>query len=772
VLLRPLPYAEADRLVELNELGAKGTRMHVADPNFEDLRAQNHSLEGVAEHSAWLTPVSGGSEPTRTMVAWVSRDFFPILRVQPALGRAFAPDDERFGAEPVALVSYAYWRQYLGGVRDLSALELTVDKRSASVIGVLPAGFQFPDDSDIWMPRELLERYPSRTAHNWNVLGRLRDGVPLGRARADASAIAARLKRQYGKDTMMVDAAIVPLQEFLTGRARPTLLIVFGAVGFLLLIACANVVNLLFAQAAGRDREVAIRTALGAGRRRLVRQFLTEALLLALAGGALGVLAAMWGVRALVAVAPHDLPRLDAVEVNLPVLLFALGVSVLIACALGVLTALSGPSRDLQRPLADGRGQAGAARAQRAGRLVIAAQLAITLVLLVGAGLLGRSLLRVIFLDPGFHTEHLLTMDLALPGAEQPDDSRLRGQFLHELFTRLRAIPGVQDVGGTNALPLAGGGPADGTYLLMNPQDAAPRDIAEYERFAHDAARAGDADFCVASDGYFRALGIPLLGGRPFDDRDTMDTPHVALISQSLARDKFAGRDPLGHLIEFGNMDGDLRLLTIVGIVGDVRAGSLESPPRPTVYVNYRQRSRAASRFTVVMRTDAAAAAVFGSARQIVRALDPTVPPSFSTFSRIFSASLDARRFNLTLIAVFACTALLLAVVGIYGVTAYSVARLTREIGVRMALGATAGSVLRLVLGRGMATAAAGLAVGIVGSLALTRTMQFMLFGVSATDPVTFVAVALLLAAVALLASYVPARRATRVDPQACLRYE
>ncbi|MBZ5499760.1 MAG: ABC transporter permease [Acidobacteriia bacterium] len=773
VLLRPLPFHEPDRIVELREVSAEGNRMNFADPNFEDLRTQVRSLKGVAEYASGLVSIPGRAEPTRTVAAYVSQDFSLIMRVQPVLGRGFVEGDQRYGAPPVVLVSYGYWKQYLDGANNLSAVKLTIENQAASVIGVLPPGFHFPADTGIWIPRELLPRLPSRTAHNWHALGRLGDGVPLAQARAELSAIAARLNRQYGKETMMADVAAVPLQENLTSRARPALLILLGSVGFLLLIACANVMNLLLAQAAARTRELAIRTALGAGRRRLLRQFLTEALLLAFGGGVLGVVAAMLGVRALIAIAPHDLPRLEEVSVNLPVLLFALGVSILVAGGLGVFTALRVTSGDLHHPLAEGsRGEAVAAGAHRAGRAIIAAQLAVTLVLLVGAGLLGRSLLRVLSVDPGFRTGHVLTIDLALPPAEEPADAVRRVQFLNELSVRLRLLPGVREVGGTNALPLADGGMDDGTYILMNPQDAVPRDFQEFERLAREPGRTGDADYCAADEGYFRALGIPLLRGRLFDDRDTMDASHAALISESLARQKFPSRDPLGRLIEFGNMDGDLRLLTIVGVVGDVRGSRLEAAPRPIIYVNYRQRPRAATRFTVVIQADAAPAAVLPAAREIVRTLDPKVPPGFSTFSQIFSASLDARRFNLTLIAIFAGTALLLSLAGIYGVTAYTVARRTREIGVRMALGARPGDVLRLVLGQGMLAAAVGVAIGVAGSLALTRTLQSLLFGVSATDPVTFAAVALLLVLVAFLTSCIPARRATRVDPMVALRYE
>jgi predicted permease len=722
------------------------------------------------------------------MVASVSHDFFPLMGVGPVLGRGFAPEEQRFGAAPVALVSYGYWKQYMGGTTDLSKIKLTIENKSCSVVGVLPPGFRFPSDSDIWIPRELWETLSSRGAHNWLVVARLGEGVPLAQARAELSGIAQRLKQQYGQDTMMVDVAVSPLRNALTSDVRPALLVLLGAVGFLLLVACANVVNLLLAQAAARERELAIRSALGAGRKRLVRQFLTEALLLSVTGGALGILAALWGVDALVAMAPPNLPRLQDVAVNLPVLSFTFALSVAVAAALSIFTALratAGESRGPQNRrsallgalVERGQGQSGRLRGQRLGRTIVAAQIAITLILLAGAGLLGRSLLRVLAIDPGFRIEHILTIDLALPNPElampwqQKDAGKLRRvAFLSELFSRLRAVPGVREVGGANGLPLTGG-LADGTYILMNPREK-PTRMEDLEQLWHDSTRTGDADYCVVSEGYFPALGIPLRRGRLFDDRDTMDAPHVALISESLAREKWPNLDPLGRTIEFGNMDGDLRLLTVVGVVGDVREDSLEARPRPTIYVNYRQRPQTTYSFAVVIRTEAEPAVVFAAAREIVRGLDPNVPPSFNTFTEVFSASLKARRFNLTLVGVFAATALLLAVAGIYGVMAYSVARRTHEIGVRMALGAGAPAVLRLVLSQGMLTTGIGVVIGIAGALALTRAMESLLFGVSATDPATLAGVALLLGSAALLACYVPARRAAKVDPMEALRYE
>jgi ABC-type antimicrobial peptide transport system permease subunit len=795
VLLRPLPYPEPEQIVRVWEVGSEGHRMRFADPNFEDLRAQAHSLQGIAQMASYEVPVAIGSEPDRVRAALVSKDFFAVMGVQPIRGRLFAPDEQVFGAAPAALVSYSYWRRHLQAARELEKVRFTVAKIPAVVIGVLPPGFHFPDESQIWLARETGVRLPSRTAHNWNVVARMRDGASLAQVRGETSAIARRLSRQHGSaDIDMVDAAVVPLRDALTADVKPALVVLLGVSGLLLLVACANVMNLSLAQASARAGELAVRAALGSTRWRLVRQFLAEALLICLLGGCLGVLSAYFGVRVLRLLAPASIPRLDEISVNLPVLCFTLGLSLLVAAGLGVLTALRATSGDVQKTLAEGgRRQGTALRSQRIGRIIAAGQVAITLALLVGAGLLGRSMLRVLSVDPGFETENVVALDFNLPELEAGMEAR-RVQFLEQLIARLQALPGVQSVGGTDSLPLRSDA-ADGTFAILNPQQLLPaqRDLIArsarlnvedadpaflkaftgfLEEIFRDPARTGHADYVVASEGYFQTLGIPLLAGRLFNEADGPEAPHVAVVSESVARQEWPDEDPLGQTIEFGNMDGDLRPFTIVGVVGDVRTHSLEEEPRPTIYAHYRQRPRSSSHFNVVLRTSSDPAAVFAATRGILRQLDPTVPPRFNTLTGIFSESLNSRRFNLLLVGVFALAALLLAMAGVFGVLAYSVAQRTREIGVRIALGASPGNVLKMVLGQGLATAVIGTAIGLAGSFLLTRTLRSLLFEVSPNDPVTVAGVALSLMLVAMLASYVPARRATRVDPMVALRHD
>ena len=772
VLLRPLPYPAPDRLMAIWEVNHRGTHSRLADPNFDDLRNRNRTFSAMAKYADGVTPVTGAAGPTRTTVATVTQDFFRVVDVQPFLGRGLTADDAHVGAGPVVIVSHQYWTVSLGAAEPLSALHVRIEDRVYSVVGVMPAGFSFPASVDIWLPAELDPENTSRTSHNYWAIGRLRDGVSVAQAAADVTAIAKDIVRHSTEqgDYLMTDAAVVPLQTSLTGRVGSTLYILLGAVFFLLLVACANVTNLLLAQAAARQRELAIRHALGAGRGRLVRQFVTEALVLLTTSCLAGLAIASLGISALLSLAPADLPRLEDVSMSWAVLGFAMGLSGLVAIALGLVTALRGTSRDPRDTLVDGaRGQTAGASSQRVGRIIVAAQLAITVVLLIGAALLGRSLLRVLSVDPGFRTTGIIAMDLALPSSDDPAAKARLVPFYADVFDRLHAIAGVDEVAAANAVPLDGGLP-DGLFLPIAPQDV-PKTMDDLVKlWPQQKDRAGTADYCAASPEYFHALGIPLIRGRLFDDRDRPNQPHVAVISESLVRARWPGVNPLGQAIEFGNMDGDLRPLTIVGIVGDTHEYGLEQPARPTVYVNLMQRPRFET--TVVMRTSADPRAVTAAARGVLKAVAPDVPPRFRTFTQIYAASLGARQFNLTLVSVFAATALLLAVAGIYGVMAYTVTQRRREIGVRVALGATPGQVFRIILGQGLSTTTLGVAVGVVAALGFTRTLETLLFDVKPTDPLTFAAVIALLVGVATLACYLPARRATRADPMEALRQE
>jgi putative ABC transport system permease protein len=773
VLSRPLPYSDANRIMAVFEVTSKGRPSRLADPNFDDFRDQNRSFGAIAKYDNYVTSISGTGQPTRSMIAHVSPRMLTVFGVHPILGRDFSDGDGKQGAARTALVSYGYWRQELGAPAELSQAHLKIDGAEYSVIGVLPDGFRFPADVDLWLPAGLDGEGWSRTSHNYSAVGRLRDGVTVAQANGDISAIARRIHDASNEqgDYLLKDAMVLPLQDSITGEARLPLLVLLGAVGFLLLVACANVANLLLAQASVRERELAIRSALGAGRGRLIRQFLTEAFLLSLVGGGLGVLGAFWGVAGLVALAPGNLPRIENVSINIPVLVFAVLLSTAVAAGLGAFTAVRATAGDLRKGLAEGgRGEAGSQRSQRVGQIIVATQIAITLVLVVGAGLLGRSLMKVLEVNPGFRVDKIVAMDVALPWVDDHKVKASRGIFFANLIDRLKQIPGVRTVGATSVLPMAEGGLPDGMFLLAS-RDEAPKSMDELvAMMIRQKDRMGVADFCAATDGYFQALGIPLLRGRMFGESDGANSPHVALISESLARERWPNQDPLGHTIEMGNMDSDLRLLTIVGIVGDTHEYALDVAPRPTVYVNLLQRPSPA--ISVTMLSDADTRSVTAAARGILQELDPEIPAKFQTFSEVYSASLRPRRFNVILIGFFGIVALLLATAGVFGVMAYAVNRRTREIGVRVALGASTGHILRMVLGEGLRTICIGVAIGIAGALALTRTVESLLFGVTANDPLTFGGVTLFLTGAALLACYIPARRATKVDPMVALRYE
>lgn len=770
VLLRPLPYPEPERIVRVFQVNDEGGRTPFSHPNLEDVRARNRSFTGLAQYAAGVMPVTVGQELSMAGFAMVSGEFFDVVGIHPVLGRGFTPEEASGSGASVAVVSHEFWQGVLGGGRDLSSLTLRLQSGTVSVVGVLPPGFTFPDNADVDVIAPYMERQdPSRTAHNWKVLGRLRGDVTLAQARQDLSAIARQLKAEYGDDTWMVGAAVVPLHEQLVGNVRPALLVLLAASAVLLLIACANVVNLLLSRMAMRQRELAVRLALGAGTGRLVRQFIAEALVLSLAGGAVGVLLAAWGVAALLALEPGQLPRLEGIGVNATVLGYALGVSILTATSLGLLLAWRATRADVRNTLASSqRTMAGGASSRRIRTAVVVAEVAMTIVLLAGAGLLVRSFERLLSVDPGFRTEGAVLMEAMLPGGQDPQFAARNARFLDGLIERIRAVPGVERVGLTNAPPLSGRG-ANGMFLILDRPDEV-QNFEDWRRIAENPDRTGYAEYRHASGDYFRAMGIPLVAGRLFDERDHADAPHVAVISESLARTRWPGEDPIGKIIQFGNMDGDLRAMMIIGVVGDVRHESLEAEPSPTFYGNVLQRPIMGQVSVVI--TGPGARAAIGPARTAAHSLDPTVPVGFQTIEEAFSDSLAERRFSMLLLGIFALVALIVAAAGLYGVVSYLVAQRTREIGIRIAVGAGPESVMRMVVGQGAALAALGVACGIFAALALTRFLSGMVYGVATTDPITFVGVATVLLAVAALASWVPARRAVRLDPMVALREE
>ena len=782
VLLRPLPYPNPQRIVTVWEEEANGHRARLADPNFLDFRSQNHTLEGLATFSSGPESVSGGAEPARVNIGLVSQDFFKVMGVEPFRGREFSADELRVHGTPAMIVSYGYWQKYLGGRADFSQVHLSMDAQAYSVVGVMPQGFDFGPGIAIWVPREPYGWSSSRSSHNGEGIARLRDGVSMEQAQADLDTIARRIHAQYGKneisDYFLSDATVIPLADVIVENVRAALIALFGAVILLFLVACANVAGLLLARTSARRKELSVRAALGAGRGRLVQQLLAESLALALTGGALGTLLATWTTQLLPAILPASLPRQQGIAINGTVAWFTLATTLAVAIGLGLFAAWRAGEVDLADALSAGaRGYSSAS--QKARSSLVIGEIAATLLLLVSAGLLGRSFLRLISVSSGFKGENLLVLKFSMPQAQDeltPQQKQAeiaqQTQFLDNALERVRAIPGVDSAGVAGALPIADAdGFNDGLFLILNGH-AAPENFDDRNRMAQNTDQTGQADRAVASAGFFLTTGIPLIQGRMFGPQDGPDAPNVALISQNLAREKWPNQNPVGQVIDFSNMDGILKPLTIVGVVGNVRAEGLDQPMTPMVYVDYRQRGLGNGSPAIVLRTELPSGAIVPSARAIFHQLDPNIPVEFSTYAEALGGWMAQKRFLFLLAGMFAAAALTLAAVGLYGLLSYAVTRRTQEIGIRVALGAQRSDVLRLILGEGSRLAVVGVAVGIAASLAVTRLMSSLLFGVGATDPLTFVAVAVLLAVVALFASYVPARRAMRVDPIVALRYE
>lgn len=771
VLLRPLPYPEPDHLVAVFHVSDDGSEGNFSHPNFVDVKERSRSFTALAEHNSGFVPVTVGTQGVRVPLSQVSEEFFAALGTRPTLGRVFSPDE--FGGDgSVAVVSDAFWRQHLGASPELADQRVRISDRPLTIIGVMPPEVNFPAQVGLWLPQGGMTG-THRTGHNWQVVGRLRPGISPEEASRELNGIARELKREYGDDTNMASAVATPLHEVIVGDVRPALYVLLGASGLLLLIACANVVNLLLTRMAARRRELAVRLALGVGRGRLMRQFVSESLVLTLVGASFGVLIAFAGVPWLLALEPGRLPRAGEVGVDVAALLFALGVSLLAAMAMGVIVVLRASDADIRETLAEGsRGQAGGAASSRFRSVVAAGQVALTLVLLIGAALLGRSFLRLNAVDPGFRTEGGVVMDVLIPWPRSEEETPRNLRFHHELVTRLASIPGVAAAGSVNLLPLGDGGVgSSGTFLKIYGSEVI-EGFEDYRRLSREPGRAADAVYRVASSGYFPAMGIPVLRGRVFDERDTSGSTHAAVISKTLAEAAWPDQDPLGQLIQFGGMDGDMTPFVIVGVVGDVREQGLETDPPPIFYANSRQRPAGASGPHNIVMYGGDPRAITSAARAILREMNPEIPARFRTLEQVFSTSLADRRFSLLLLGAFAIVALLLAVTGIYGIISNLVAQRTREIGIRLALGARAENVLMMMVRSGVLMALVGVAAGLLIALASTRLLSGMLFGISTTDALTFVAVPVLLLGVAAVASYVPARRTMRVDPMIAMRAE
>jgi predicted permease len=757
VLLRPLPYPEPERIVRVWEQTSRGARVSVSFPNFLDWREQVTAFDSMAAYQGGREAVLGGTEPVFADVFRVTRGYFDVFGVAPAVGRTFTTEEERVGGVPAAVVSEAFWTQNLGGNPDLQTRRVEVRGLTCRVVGVMPAGFAYPEGADVWIPKELFADKSGRSGHNISVVARLRTGVSLAQADAQLDTVVARLRERYPDTSDALSATSVRLHEALAGGSRDPLLMLVGAVGLVLLIACANVAGTLLARGEERRKELAVRAALGAARWRIARQLLTENVVLSLGGALGGLLLAAWLVRALLAINPVGLPRHDAVGINLPVVLFALALAILTPLLFGLVPSLQVSRMELRETLSEGSRAGTPPLRGRVRSALVAAEVAVALLLLVGAALLIRSFSNVMSVDMGFDTRGIITAEMSLPGSRYPNETESAG-FYRELLPKLRAIAGVRAAGAINAFPLSGSD-SSGTFILEGDPDS--------------RASGTQASYRVVTPGYFEAMGIPLLNGRLIGDEDVFGRDIVVAVNQDFVRRYIPSGDPIGRRFRYHGMDSlNEPWMTIVGVVGNVKHASLVRETVPEAYVSYLQRRLRTRTMTVAVRPAGLSMApgLVPLLREPVRQADPDVPVEFSTLDERVGRSVAERRFTMLVLGLFAAIALLLAAVGIYGVLAYSVVQRTQEIGIRMALGADPRSVVQLMLRGAMGAVSIGVALGVAGALLATRTLQSFLFGVRPLDPLAFIGAVGLLTGVALLAGYVPARRATRIDPLLALR--
>lgn len=762
VLLKPLPIPEPDRVVMIWQTLLKSgfDQMPVSPDDYLDWKQQARSFEDMA--AAFAIPeyglnISGSGEPERVLAALGSKEFLPVLGIKPVVGRNFLPEEDRPGGPPVVLISHSLWQRRFHSDPSAVGQTLTVNGIPRTIVGVVPRALSDMVTADLWLPTTINPNHSERRSHNYGIVARMKPGVTLEQARVEMVTIAQRLEQQYPATNTGWGVRLFPMAEMYSGRIRPVLLVLLGAVGLLLLIACANLANLLLARAATREREIAIRGALGASRLRVVRQLLTESLVLAFAGGLLGLILAAWSVRLLRGVVPDMFPMMKQMTVDSRVLLFTVGICMLTSLLFGLVPALKASRTDLNTTLKEAGGRSeSSGGSQRIRSTLLASEVALAVLLSVSAGLLVRSFVRVMKVNPGLRTENILTMNLSLPDVRYPTPLQ-RMTFYKTLVERLETLPGVKSAGAVQFLPLRVSILSfriGVTRFQIQGQPVVPEDQQPL------------ADFRSVTAGYFNTMEIALRQGRLFDQRDTLESKRVLIVNEAMVRRHFANDNPLGQkILNYG------ALQEIVGVVADAKLYALDAPVEPAIYAVHTQVPN--SDMGLVVHTQGDPPALTTAVRREILNLDPEQPISnVRTMQKVLSDSLMLRRVSMLMLSVFAGLALTLATVGIYGLTAYSVSRRTHEIGLRAALGASPLQILWLVVGRGLLISLIGAAIGLAVAFQLTRVVAGMLYGVTATDPLVFAGVPVFLIAVSLVASYVPARKATQIDPLVALRYE